>query len=618
MHTIGLFLKKNYRMIIGVIISFFLAVSLLNAWNDAATFDEVAHIPAGYSYLVEHDYRLNPEHPPLIKALAGIPLLFLDLRFDTTLPFWTTDVNGQWDAGKNFLYAAGNNADTVIFWSRTSVVFLSVAFGIFLFAWGRRMGGILTGLFALTLYALDPSILGHNHYVTTDLGSAATIALTFFFFLRFLKNPTWRTALWGGLFLGIAQLTKFSAVILFPFFGFLLLLYVLTQRTETVRQWGALLWSYVNKGIVAIVACIVVIWIGYVPFTIGMPEDFFARTIDFYVNKNDTSGSNPLIHSALTTANDLSFLRPMAAYALGVVMVFQRVEGGNGAYFFGEVSDDAFPAYFPIVFLIKETLPHLLLYATTLIVLSFSAVRAIRAIIQQRNLPSLFLRLQKFTHRRFTEISLILFVVFYVTISVTGNLNIGFRHLFPIMPFLFLLTATILSDALKKIHDRRRTLFFSSSLAILFFFLIVDVAGSYPFYLSYFNQTVGGPLYGYHYVTDSNADWGQDLKRLKIFLDRHSEIEKIRIDYFGGGNIVHTIGEQRFLPWWDSKRPIEEGWYAISTNFLQGSIYDGRKTDADSYRWISHYQPRYRVGTSILIYFIDADTAENANKSSRH
>lgn len=618
MPSLALFLKKNHHIIAGAILAFFLAVSLLNAWNDAATFDEVAHIPAGYSYLAEHDYRLNPEHPPLIKALAAFPLLFLDLRFDTALPFWTTDVNGQWDAGKHFLYAAGNNADRIIFWSRASGVLLSVAFGLFLFAWGRRMGGILTGLFALTLYAFDPNILGHNHYVTTDLGSAATIALAFFFFLRFLKNPTWRTAIYGGVFLGIAQLAKFSAVILFPFFGTLLLLYIITCQAETLRHWNTLFWSYVSKGIAAVVICAVMIWIGYAPFTLTMPEDVLARTVDFYVNKNDTSGSNPLIHRALTAANDSPLLRPMAAYALGVVMVFQRVEGGNGAYFLGEVSDHAFPAYFPTVFLIKETLPHLLLYAATISVLLFSLTKSLTIVTKEKSLSSLLFRLRHFAQRRFTEIALILFVAFYVTISVTGNLNIGFRHLFPIMPFLFLLTATILSDAIKSLRNRRAILFFSSALATTFFLLIVDVVSSYPFYLSYFNQTVGGPLYGYRYVTDSNADWGQDLKRLKIFLDHHPEIEKIRIDYFGGGNIQHTIGTQRFLPWWDSKRPIEEGWYAISTNFLQGSIYDTRKGDADSYRWINGQAPRYRVGTSILVYFIDTRTAVDANKKFQY
>ena len=51
------------------------------ASHDAAIFDESAHIPAGYSYVKYFDYRLNPEHPPLVKILAGLPLLFQKLNF---------------------------------------------------------------------------------------------------------------------------------------------------------------------------------------------------------------------------------------------------------------------------------------------------------------------------------------------------------------------------------------------------------------------------------------------------------------------------------------------------------------------------------------------------------
>src|SRR5206468_5018569 len=43
------------------------------------TGDEAAHLPAGYSYLTTHKVTLNPEHPPLIKELCALPLLFLDV-----------------------------------------------------------------------------------------------------------------------------------------------------------------------------------------------------------------------------------------------------------------------------------------------------------------------------------------------------------------------------------------------------------------------------------------------------------------------------------------------------------------------------------------------------------
>ena len=50
-----------------------LAVSSMR--TTSAVFDETAHLPAGYTYLTTRDFRLNPEHPPLAKELAALPLL---------------------------------------------------------------------------------------------------------------------------------------------------------------------------------------------------------------------------------------------------------------------------------------------------------------------------------------------------------------------------------------------------------------------------------------------------------------------------------------------------------------------------------------------------------------
>src|SRR5687768_6581977 len=82
--------------------------------GDSPIVDEVPHIGAGYSYVRKLDMRLNPEHPPLVKDLAGLPLLALGISDATfTMPAWTTDVNGQWTFGRAIIYSSGTNGDTV-------------------------------------------------------------------------------------------------------------------------------------------------------------------------------------------------------------------------------------------------------------------------------------------------------------------------------------------------------------------------------------------------------------------------------------------------------------------------------------------------------------------------
>ena len=53
-----------------------LALTLLHSlWAtslDGFTIDEPYHIAAGASYVRWGDFRLNPEHPPLVKLIAGL------------------------------------------------------------------------------------------------------------------------------------------------------------------------------------------------------------------------------------------------------------------------------------------------------------------------------------------------------------------------------------------------------------------------------------------------------------------------------------------------------------------------------------------------------------------
>lgn len=599
------FAKKYYRLIVAVIMIIFTGISLLNAWNDAATYDEIAHIPAGYSYVTEGDFRLNPEHPPLFKVLAGLPLLALDVNFDTSLPFWN-EINDfgeyqQWKAGRHIMYEAGNDGDQILFWSRVPIIILSVLFGLFLLHWGRKLAGITAGLFVLLLYAFDPNILGHNHFVTTDLGIAFAIAVAFYFFLRFLKEPTWSNALVGGLFLGIAQLTKFSAIMLIPIFAAFMIAYPLFRITQNGKK-AKLFFATLGKGLVALLIAIIVIWVVYIPVTVNMPAEVLENIGPGRIAINDRM-RNQVSLDFILAANESPLTRPIAIYAQGVVQVFQRVAGGNDTFFLGHVSADASPLYFPVVFLTKSTIPHLIFYLFSALLFVMLLLRSFGHMFTQ-SLGKSWRRFVLFVNNHFTHLAIGSFAVFYTYISITGNLNIGFRHLFPILPFLYILVATTSIDFIRAMKNRHLAHILSYCGYGLTAVMIAVTLAAYPYYTSYFNQIVGGSHNGYNFVTDSNADWGQDLKRLRIYLNEHPEIDEIRVDYFGGGK-PESYFPEKFIPWWRDKRPIEPGYYAISVLFRQESIYDTTKTDDQTYRWLLDHEPIDQVGTSILIYKVE-------------
>ena len=153
-------IEKYQNYIVAAILVIMFAVSVTVSIGDSAVMDEVAHIPSGYTYVKFHDYRLNPEHPPLLKDMAGIPLQFLNVNFPTNEKYWTTEPNGQWNAGWRFIYLPGNDTEKILFWSRLPIILIWLLLGFMIFKWAKEIFGTKTGLLALALYAFDPNILG--------------------------------------------------------------------------------------------------------------------------------------------------------------------------------------------------------------------------------------------------------------------------------------------------------------------------------------------------------------------------------------------------------------------------------------------------------------------------
>lgn len=617
-------LKKHAPWIVVGLLTFYGVLSLLISSQESAIFDERAHIPAAYSYVRYGDMRINPEHPPLLKNLVGLPLLLLNVKFPVDTPEWQTGTNEQWVLGDLFMNCtqpdiACNDSDTLLFLARLPIICIALLLGFFLFLWGRELGGTLAGLFATTLFVFDPNIIAHGHYVTTDIGIAAFMFFSFYTFIRFLKKPTWKNVLLAGLFLGLVELTKFSAVLLFPIFGLFALIYALTKQKSSLqnsishfrlRQVG----EYLGKYAAIIVVCFALIALFYAFNTWNMPEEKTLDTSNYMFSPYTGVGENIGKRFARTTLDamvKIPGLDPMAHYLLGVFMVFSRVAGGNTFYFLGTVSENASPNYFPILFFSKESLPFLFLLFMTLI---YTVFRSFKVIYKKpvSTYPSLFARSFQ---ERIAQYITVFFILFYTVISITGNLNIGFRHLFPILPFLYLLIAKTAADFYYR--NKEKFGYILRPLAAIFFVLLFSIPlAAYPSYLSYYNMLAGGNKNGYMIATDSNYDWGQDLKYLQKFIEDHNRrcpyldmasptqcpISTIHLDYFGGSNPSLYLGD-RFTNWHASKTP-EPGWFAISAVFFQEGLYKTKAPGQQGYEWLRDHGSIARAGDSIFIFFI--------------
>jgi len=401
----------------------------------------------------------------------------------------------------------------------------------------------------------------------------------------------------AGIAFGIAMLLKFSVVLLIALFARMTFMDSLLKRENIFKY-------LILSALVGVIGTIFVILPVYQFHILNYPvQRQLSDTVALL-------GGPPMesLKTLCIWMADKPILRTLSHYLLGLLMATQRTAFGNTVYFMDMISSSGWWYYFPVVYILKVPLAfHILTIITLLLGTYFT---------KDYFWKNTFKRLRNCIEENFTAFTMAAFLMIYWIASITGNLNIGVRHVLPVLPFTFILVSWILVSALKKMNypalKRQGKIKISAFkkaaillTGVLLCWYIFSSLSSYPHYLSYFNELAGGTDNGYKYVVDSNYDWGQDLKRLKILVDEKG-IEKIKVDYFGGGDLNYYLGSK-----WerlDSQGPPQKGWLAISATLLQGgkgNPVPGFNQPALYYKWLDDYMPVDRAGKSIFIYYIE-------------
>lgn len=623
-----------------LMLTFMVGLAFFSMLDDSAIIDEIAHLPAGYSYISQQDMRLNPEHPPLVKDLAGGAVWLYSkfsgqpINFPYNIPAWTTDVNGQWDFGFSLMYKMGNNADLMLLLGRLPMLAIMLLLGFYIFKWSRELFGSTAALIALFLYSFSPTFLAHGRFVTTDVAAAAAIFIASYYFIRWLKEPSAKNLIVAGLVFGVAQLAKFSVFLLVILLAVIALVWVYL-KTRGNKNMGQGIWSSLGKNLYRYLGGTILLYaIGYA-LVVWPVYLFHVANYPIERQVNDTKtilqsfGMRP-IANLIMWMSGIPILRGLAQYGLGLAMVLQRAVGGNTTYFLGEISNTGSQIYFPVVYLLKETLT---LHILTLTALLFGLWQFGKRKFYQWNNFNLLLQ------QNIAQFLMLSFIALYWYSSLRSILNIGVRHLLPTFPFIFLLVAQQISLWLEnnEINRDRVTQFLKyTGLTILIVWQAVSVIKIYPSFLAYFNESIGGTANGYKYVADSNLDWGQDLKRLTGWINDYNScatskspeqcaasfcgsncpiefnkpIDKIHLHYFGGGVPEYYLGD-KFVFWWGAYSPQNiikpGGWLAVSATFLQGGrgkLAPGFVDNSGYYNWLNAYEPVAVIGHSIFVYYI--------------
>jgi 4-amino-4-deoxy-L-arabinose transferase-like glycosyltransferase len=371
----------------------------------------------------------------------------------------------------------------------------------------------------------------------------------------------------SGLALGLALLAKVSAPFALPVLGL-----CFAARAAAGRSWARAAAAYA----LVLSLAVAVLWgaysFRYHPWPAGDPQAAAKQALleDFRSRNTPESG---LQARAISLAEELHLLPE--PYLLSVRATLRHMQFWL-SYFLGERTIEGNFLYFPVAFLLKTPLALQLILAAT-------GVALLRRRIRLDPVDGAFL---------------LLFPGLYFASTLFSHLNLGHRYLLPLYPFLFVLAGGI---ARAWPSGPRRL-----ALAALLAWFAGSSLWIHPDPLTYFNELAGGPRGGIRYLGDSNLDWGQDLKRVGPWMERHG-VERVKLAYFGTalpqyyGFAFEWLPSVGFLNDREGAVEVETGDHlVVSATCLQGFYFQ----DMAKYRFLDDYEPIDVIGNSLYVYHL--------------
>jgi hypothetical protein len=601
-----------------LLLAFFAQVAL-SARRTSITLDEPLHITSGYACLTTGDYRLVEEHPPLLKMLQAFPLLFAQppLPDPSLVPGWE---EGNLIQAAQHVVVPYRPIEPLVFAARVPTMLVGVLLAALVMRWATDAFGGGAGLFALVLYGFDPNMLAHAGVAATDLGAACAIFAAMYTFWRWLRGdeilrqaqddrqqaqddgrqaqddrqrvqddgrqaqddkshrapssdqnpctgPSWKRMLVAAITLGLALGVKTTVLITLPIFALLIL---------WGRPRGRPLKPYLFQASVAGGIAGFVLWSLY-RFEIG-------------------------------PVPGVPFPVPAASHFLPLLKLRQHMREGHAAFLMGRNYHHGIWSYFPIAFALKTPL-------LTQGLLVLTAVSLGVWVWRRRCCPGSSCGFGMTRGWR-DESAMLALPVLYFGISLTSGLNIGYRHLLPILPFLFVWVSRIgrqpwlarcFRFQIPRLSSLRQFVGPLALLGAIVAYIMVTLT-LFPWYLAYFNLLAGGPDGGYRYLVDSNLDWGQTWKALHTYLEKRNITEFSLSQY--------TINDPRAygldytpLPPWPAAPPVlpqrfapPPGIYAISSTQLQGVVV----ADSEMFDYFRNLSPIAKIGHAMFVYAVTA------------
>ncbi|MBW1862657.1 MAG: glycosyltransferase family 39 protein [Deltaproteobacteria bacterium] len=553
-----------------ILLSAFAFICYTSQIEKSVTVDEFIYLPAGLYNLITLDWRMDRENPPLIKCFPALTALIS--KPEINIKTFNKKPN-PYDLAYDFMFRNKERYRHIFQYGRCAVILLGCLCGWLLYKFAVEIYGFRGALFALFLFVFNPNVLAHSRLTTIDMGATLTIFLSIYCFWKYLKLENGTNAIIAGIALGVAQLSKFTALILYPIFIIIFVVFKMKKRHGELTKPETSLTKSVALLIAILIVSLLIINAGYLFSGSFIPMNEF------------TFSSGPMKLLSSLCWGILPVPLP-SDHILGFDTLLAFAEGNHPfyvSYLMGEHSLSGWWYYYFIAFFVKNPL-----------VLSIIVILTIYVWVKKKaDRPSFETRLCIW----------IPIIGFFTYFSFFTHIPIGIRWLLPIFPLLFLAAGYLFKTRLMR--GKWASLF--TTLMIIGY--LTPAIFVFPNYLSYFNLAAGGSSKGHRWLIDSNLDWGQDLPGLKKYMEQKG-IKKINLGYFGRVDpkiygIDYTI----------ANREADEGISAISINFLVGRPYYllNEKSKELSYIDLNHFEnyrslkPQDVIGHTIYIFSLGDD-----------
>ena len=622
-------------MVRALVVALLLVHSVLIAWGatrHSPVLDETAHLPVGLAIWRFGRVDLYPNNPPLVKLIAAAPLLIVPHQEE-----WSAIDNPplsrpEFALGHDFIRANDRRSFWLFAIARWACLPFALLGGWICYLWARDLYGVRAGLLALALWCFSPHVVGNAQFITPDIAATSVGLSACYVFWRWLRDPTWRRTAGLGAILGLANLCKFTWLILYPLWLATFVAWRLSWRIPSGRQTGekqlsnAPCWAASGKLMTSLVVGLLVLNTAYLfrgSCTRLGDHEFFSRTLsgsNYALRGRSSVGTNRFRESVL---GDLLVPLPVD-YVRGVDLQKRDFEQKFYGYLRGEWKEGGWWYYYLYGLAVKTPLGTLLLFGMTVL------TTLIGIPIPRNESRALVGKSPTMSSARSWRDELVLLapaaVVLFLVSWQTG-INMFLRYAVPALPFLFIWVGKLPSTLLWQFHGAR--------VAVVTSLMGTVVSGMhcYPHSASYFNGLVGGPLGGPNHLIDANVGWGQDLLFLKQWYDQHPHARPLGLVYFGNMD-PRVTGLEFFLPARGSpsanvrcdqpegtQGPVP-GWYAVDVSFTRGMnrrVLDGQGKEAKpvtncDFSYFQHFQPVAMAGYSICIYHITLDEANRVRK----